>query len=426
MAIGRNTHCVHTILGDKRIILRILIVTASLPYPPASGGAIRVYGLLKGLHEAGYQITLMSFGEGDGSDTPLADICECIEVVPFPTRSKIERLKTLVLTSKADIEARFYSESFKNRLLSLITDNHYDLIQFEAIESACYLPIVRDTFPEAKICFDTFNAEAELQCVIYQIDRQEIKRWPQALYSLIQARRIERYERKLCCIADLVIAVSQQDHEILSRYRNDDCTAIVQSGIFTGDYAAPDETVELGENAIVFTGKMDYRPNVDAMLWFADSILPRINEAYLIIVGQKPHPRIQHLSQRDNISLTGWVDSVLPYLHAADVYIAPLRMGSGTRLKILEALASGCAIVATSVAAAGLSDEVKSALVIADDEKAFAEAVMDLLKNPDKRRELGECARKMVKAEYDWSVLIPNLLAAYQEAGFVEGRSGLS
>jgi glycosyltransferase involved in cell wall biosynthesis len=218
-------------------------------------------------------------------------------------------------------------------------------------------------------------------------------------------------------MADMVIAVSNEDHTILSQFRDDDKTYIVPSGIYVKDYAESDKVIELGENAVVFTGKMDYRPNVDAMLWFAESILPHIPEANLTIVGQKPHPRIQHLPEQDNISLTGWVDTVPPYLHATDVYIAPLRMGSGTRLKILEAMASSCAIVATSIAAAGLSDEVKSALMIADEDTTFANAIRDLLNTPDKREEMGKLAQEKVAAHYDWSVLIPQLLNAYQEAG---------
>jgi polysaccharide biosynthesis protein PslH len=395
--------------------LRILILTASLPYPLASGGAIRTYGILKGLHDAGHDITLLSIGEIDALATPLAEICQHIEVIAPPQRSKIERLKTLMLTSKADIETRFYSEDFKERLTHLIRQNDYDLIQFEAIEIGCYLPIVKQINPRAKLCFDTFNAEADLQRVIFEIDKQDFKRLPIALYSYIQSRRIQKYEGDLCRMADLVIAVSQEDHTLLSQYRNDNRTYIVPSGIFVDDYQIATQPVELGDDAIVFTGKMDYRPNVDAMLWFADSILPQITDAHLTIVGQQPHSRIQHLPQRENISLTGWVDSVQPYLDAATVYIAPLRMGSGTRLKILEAMASGCAIVATSIAAAGLSDEAKSAMLIADDETVFANAVSALLQNPDKRAELGKCAKQMVRAHYDWSVLIPRLLNVYQE-----------
>ncbi len=400
--------------------MRILIVTASLPYPLASGGAIRTYGILQGLHRAGHTITLLSFAEDSVVNTPLHELCEQVVTIKPPLRSKAERLRTLLLTNQADIATRFYNTEFEKKLLQLLREGSFDLVQFEAIESACYIPIVRQHFPSQKICFDTFNAEAELQRVIFNIDRQEIRRWPTAMYSYIQSRRIAAYEALLCRTADLVIAVSEEDHGHLSRYRDDERTYIVPSGIFVDDYAKSAESVQLGENALVFTGKMDYRPNVDAMLWFAHDILPQIPAAHLTIVGQKPHPRIQHLPERPNISLTGWVDSVLPYLHAADVYIAPLRMGSGTRLKILEAMASGCAIVATSVAASGLSYEVREALVIADTETAFSEAVTKLLADRALREKMGRQAKAAVRAHYDWSVLIPRLLAAYQEVGLGE------
>lgn len=400
--------------------MRILIVTASLPYPLASGGAIRTFGILQGLHQAGHTITLLSFAERSAADTPLQQLCEQVITIPPPQRSKSERLRTLLLTNQADIATRFYSPEFEENLLHLLREESFNLVQFEAIESACYIPIVRQHFPEQKICFDTFNAEAELQRVIFNIDRQEMRRWPTAVYSYIQSRRIAAYEALLCRTADLVIAVSEEDHAHLSRYRDDERTYIVPSGIFADDYAKSTETVELGDNSLVFTGKMDYRPNVDAMLSFADEILPQIPDAQLTIVGQKPHPRIQHLPERHNISLTGWVDSVLPYLHAADIYIAPLRMGSGTRLKILEAMASGCAIVATTVAASGLSDEVRESLIIADTETAFSEAVTTLLADPALREKMGRQAKAAVRAHYDWSVLIPRLLAAYQEVGLGE------
>ncbi|MGB7340631.1 MAG: glycosyltransferase [Phototrophicaceae bacterium] len=396
--------------------MRILIVTASLPYPLASGGAIRVFGILKGLQAAGHQLTLLSFADNDFSDTPLIDICEKIVTVTPPTRSKLDRVLTLLTTSRADIETRFHSNEFVTQLITLLQKDSFDLVQFEAIESATYLPLVREHFPQVKICFDTFNAEADLQRVIYEIDSQEPKRFLQAMYSWMQSIRIERYERDLCRLSDLVIAVSQEDQAILSRYRDDDKTVVLSSGIFVDDYAETNETVNLQHPAIVFTGKMDYRPNVDAMLWFTDAILPRLPDAHLTIVGQKPHPRIQHLPQQSNISLTGWVDTIPPYLYATDVYIAPLRMGGGTRLKILEAMASRCAIVATSIAAAGLNDAVKAAMVIADDEVDFANAIQILLDNPTKRAELGQQAQRMVKQHYDWSVLIPQLLTAYEEA----------
>jgi glycosyltransferase involved in cell wall biosynthesis len=394
-------------------------VTASLPYPPASGGALRAYGIIQGLHNAGHCVTLLSFGDDGAVGSPLEAVCERVITVPPSQRSTRDRLKTLLLSRRADIEDRLYSHAFKNTLVWLTRETPFDLIQFEGIEVAGYLPVVRKQSTGACLCFDTFNAEADLQHTIYQIDRDNPRRLPAALYSWIQSRRIRRYEGDLCRMADLVIAVSDEDAALLAAYDTDAPLHVVPSGIFTADYAPnhADESVTLPGNSLVYTGKMDYRPNVDAMLWFTDEILPHIPNAHLTIVGQKPHARIQHLPQESNIDLTGWVDRIPPYLHAADVYIAPLRMGSGTRLKLLEAMASGCAIVATSIAAAGLNDAVKSALVLADDAPAFAEAVQHLLKHPDIRRDMGRRASEQVAAHYDWSVLIPRLLAAYKETG---------
>ncbi|MGJ3239014.1 MAG: glycosyltransferase [Anaerolineae bacterium] len=397
--------------------MQILIVTASLPYPPASGGAIRVFGILSGLHEAGHTITLLSFGNPDADYAPLRDLCQQVHVFPPPERSTRERVLTLLTTQQADIETRFYDDAFAQKLLTLMSEHEFDLVQFEAIESASYLPLVREQFPHMPICFDTFNAEADLQRMICQIDRQDLSRLPHAFYSWIQSRRIAQYEGMLCRMADLVIAVSPEDHALLSQYRADERTTILHSGIFVKDYAEAQTDIHYEQPTLIFTGKMDYRPNVDAMLWFADHILPSVPEAQLVIVGQKPHPRIQHLTERPNIQLTGWVDRIPPYLHAGDVYVAPLRMGSGTRLKILEAMASSCAIVATSIAVSGLSDRTKDALVIADDEADFAEAIRQLLANPQHRQALGEQAREAVAQHYDWSVLIPQLLTAYQEVG---------
>jgi len=401
--------------------LRTLFITASIPYPLASGGAIRTFGIIKGLSEIGHRITLISFHDDEkpAQETPLADLCEEIITFPSPRRSTAQRIQQLIFSNQADIATRFYSQAFADKVSNLAQTGDFELVQVEAIEAACYIPVVKSVNPNLKIIFDTFNAEAELQKVIYQIDRQDIKKLPKALYSLVQSQRIYQYEGDLCRMADAVIAVSPEDQALLNDYRKDDKTFIVPSGITVDDYQPPSEKLNLGEKALVFTGKMDYRPNVDAMLWFVESIWGKIKkkhtEAKLYIVGQKPNAKIQALAEQPDIIVTGWVDSVSPYLFGATIYIAPLRMGSGTRLKLLEAMASGCAIVATSIAAAGLLDNVKSMMQIADDETQFAQFVSELLANARSRENLQNQTRAAVKAHYDWGVLIPNLVKVYEE-----------
>jgi glycosyltransferase involved in cell wall biosynthesis len=194
---------------------------------------------------------------------------------------------------------------------------------------------------------------------------------------------------------------------------------VVTNGIFVDDYTESNEQLELGEHVLVFTGKMDYRPNVDAMAWFIETVLPLVQEQIpdtkLYIVGQKPHSRLETLRHKHNIEITGWVADVQPFLRGAGVYVAPLRMGSGTRLKILEAMAAGCAVVATSVAISGMKEEANKAMIVTDDIEAMAQEIITLLQKPEQRTLLGKKAQRFVKQYYDWPVLIPNLLKIYQE-----------
>ncbi|MEP6987827.1 MAG: glycosyltransferase, partial [Chloroflexota bacterium] len=265
---------------------------------------------------------------------------------------------------------------------------------------------------------DAFNAEAAMQYAIFEIDRSNPRRWLAAAYSLVQSRRISRFEDELCQQADLVIAVSSEDASILQQHSPKRTIPVVANGIFTDEYEGQNTELDLGEHALVFTGKMDYRPNVDAVQWFAEKILPQIKEATtdvnFYIVGQKPHANLEHLRDNSSVIVTGWVESVLPYLKSAAIYVAPLRMGSGTRLKILEAMAAGCAVVATTLAASGMQRETEMGMLIVDNPDQMAEAIIKLLNAPERRFKLGEAAHRYVKNHYDWSVLIPNLLSAYE------------
>jgi len=403
--------------------MNILIVSASLPYPPQQGGALRTFGLLHGLHKAGHSLTLLSFDDThlDAASTPLGTLCTHIETLPPPVRSKTDRLRDLLTSRQADIAGRMYSPAFHERLRTIVESNPFDLVQFEGIEVACYLPLVRQMRTRAKLCYDAFNAEAALQRVIFEVDRGNIRRLPAALYSFIQIGRIQRFEQTLSQQSDLVVAVSNEDAAELVRYRPDRPVPVVANGIFCDDYTQSTTQLDLGQNAIVFTGKMDYRPNVDAMMWFAEEILPlvraEIPAARLVVVGQKPHPRLEALRDHEHIEITGWVKDVQPFLRGASVYVAPLRMGSGTRLKILEAMASGCAVVATSIAASGIAPEALTSMRIANTPATLAGQITSLLRDAAACRALGTAAQSLVRTHYDWSVLIPQMLNAYQGIG---------
>jgi len=402
--------------------MHILLLTPALPYPPHQGGALRNFGILSGLHEAGHQVTLFSFSDQTVEGTPLPSLCDQVITVTPPNRSKSRRLRDLVLSGHPDLARRLETPESRETLTRLLRQTRFDLIQFEGLEMAIYLPLARQLQPTAKLIYDAHNAEFALQRVIAQVETKNRKRLAAAAYSQIQAARIFGFEKLITAQADAVIAVSDEDAESLRPFRSDGKIEVLPNGIFVDDYIhPPQQRLELGDHLLVFTGKMDYRPNVDAMQWFTNDIFPLIHErapdARLYIVGQKPHSSLEHLRSRDHIELTGWVSEIQPFLHAAGVFVAPLRMGSGTRLKILEAMAAGCAVVATSVAVSGLREEARRHILIANTAHTFADAVIRLLNDPAERARLGAETRAVVREYYDWSALLPCLLNIYKDIG---------
>ncbi|MFN8529428.1 MAG: glycosyltransferase [Anaerolineae bacterium] len=407
--------------------MRVLIVTSTPPYPAHQGGALRVNGIVQGLSHHGHHLTLLCFTEDQNSASyaPLEAFCERIETLPMPHRTREQRLRELALSTRPDIAGRLDSDPLRERMRALIAAQDFDLIQFEGIEMAIYLPyaleLKRQGVTRARLVYDSFNAEAALQRIIAQVEGRSLTRLPMAVYSRIQALRIARFERQICQQADAVIAVSAEDADALRDYRSDRTIHVLSSGIMTGEYADHPQKLDLGERVLVFTGKMDYRPNIDAMQWFASDVFPAVQDEYpdtkLYIVGQKPHAALDSLRTRQGIEITGWVPDVQPYLRAASLYVAPLRMGSGTRLKLLEAMAAGCAVVATTIAASGLIDEVRSTLCIADDAQTQIRTVLDLLAQPERCASMGRALQALVQAHYDWNALIPTLLSIYREIG---------
>ena len=401
--------------------MKILLLTPDMPYPSESGAALRNFGIIRGLSAAGHKLTLLSFSEKqDGTESEvLLRYCDAVERVALPGHGKLRRIGKLLSTDSADMEFRLKSARFSDELSRLLDAEDFDLVQFSGLELGGYLGQIKAQKKGAKVVYDSLNAEAELQRVIAKVDRGVLRRLPAALYSEMQSRRLARFEARVCRSVDAVIAVSGEDRDFLNAYDGAPIH-VVPNGISVDDYQPPAENVRAA-GRLVFSGKMDYRPNVDAVEWFCEAVLPLVRagypEAQLVIVGRNPHRRIELLANSDWVEITGWVESVQAHLQGASVFVVPLRMGSGTRLKILQAMAAGCAVVSTSIGAAGLNDAVREALVIADRGEDFARAIAELFSDTKRRDALGALARERVRLYYDWSVLIPKLLSAYEGLG---------
>jgi glycosyltransferase involved in cell wall biosynthesis len=223
----------------------------------------------------------------------------------------------------------------------------------------------------------------------------------------IEWRKLRRREAEACRRASLTIAVSEDDRRRLARLAPGSRTASVATGVDTSYFVQ--NGYRQRPSTMVFCGSMDWHPNEDAVLYFTDAILPRIRaempDATLTVVGRNPSDRLREVASRSGIVVTGTVDDVRPAVGEAAVYVVPLRAGGGTRLKIFEALSMSKAVVSTTVGAEGLGLESGRHFIAADEPDHFAREVVGLLRDPQRRRRLGDAGRRLMEARYAWDIV---------------------
>jgi glycosyltransferase involved in cell wall biosynthesis len=423
---------------------KILVLTPQFPYPPQQGTTIRNYNLIAGLARR-HEVHLLSFGDPDNDSrgTPVDDLCQTVHVVQPPHRTMGQRVKGLLFSRLPDMAQRLPSAEFGAALRQIMERAEPDVVEVEGIELAQYLfqaSELRGDRARPLLVFDDHNAEYVLQQRAFETDVRQLwpfgadrqsqqgilraRRWIGAAYSFIQWRRLRGYERRACRTADRVVAVSETDAAVLRNLVPNLEPAIVPNGVdidfYTAAFEPLAESERPGRKDLVFTAKMDFRPNVDAVLWFVQEVLPLIRqespETRFWAVGKNPDARLAPLSEDPGVRVTGWVDDQRPYIAAAAVYVIPLRIGGGTRLKVLEAMAMSKATVSTTLGCEGFELEPGRELVIADTPAEFAAKVLALLRDPERRQALGKAAYQFAASTYDWSMIVPGLERVYTTA----------
>lgn len=404
---------------------RLLVLTPQLPWPPDQGAPIRNWNFLRYLGGDGhYKITLLSFarvGEfgtaiEEQARTVLAKYCDTVEVVPAPaSRSKIVRLQTLFTNPQPDLALRLISPPFLDKFRALIQTEKYEAVLCEGLELALFvMATFQGQAQRPRLILDEHNAEWLLQERAYRTDRQAgPKRWPAAAYSFGQARRLRRFEAKTSQFFDQLIAVSPDDKAALERIGvAASLITVIPNGIDLAEFEPHPEVAEEKES-LVFTGTMDFRPNVDAVSWFVREVWPLVQKqkphARFTIVGRRPTAQVRALGRVPGVEVTGSVPDARPYVWRSSLYVVPMRIGGGVRFKVLEALAMGKAVVTTPMGSDGINLVVGREAQVASESIPFARAILDLLDNPDYRQQLGQAGRAFVTENFDWNKLTPRL-----------------
>jgi len=422
--------------------MQLLFLTPQLPYPPHQGTTIRNYYLIQHL-AARHTVDLVTFlapGQALTADNPLYTYCRRIVTAPQPTRTLHQRGLDTLRSPLPDMALRLESQAMRGLLNAAAQQERYDVVQMEGIEMAQYgLQLATQAKVRPLLVFDDHNCEYLLQQRNAFTDLRRPQRWLAASYSLLQWQKLRRYEAHICRQADLVLAVSEPDKAALEALGTTTPITVIANGIeteaskaatskaATSKAAASKDkgaTVQPDPFTLLFVGKMDYRPNIDGALWFGQQVLPLIlaeeSRARFLVVGMNPHARLDALRATPAIEITGAVPSVAPYLAKAGVYVVPLRVGGGTRFKVLEAMAAAKALVSTTVGVEGIGLEDGREVLLADTPPAFAQAVLRLLRDQQHEGALsatmGQRARHFVNSHYSWREIIPRLEAALAQA----------
>jgi sugar transferase (PEP-CTERM/EpsH1 system associated) len=394
--------------------LRVLFVAKRFPYPADTGGKIRTARLLEQLSRR-LDITLISNVEHPKDDPYLAQVdklCARFEPVAWQETRRgslgfyarvIRRLASRYPVSVAGDHSRPFAE----RIRACLTRDRYDLLVCDFVQPSINI--------DDRVGVPVLLFQHNVESMIFERHALTASNAPLRWFWRSQWRKMERFEREACQRFGGVVAVSEADRALFTERFGARRTFAIPTAV-DADYFRP-AAGPVADGNLVFTGSMDWLPNEDAMLFFADEILPRVIAqvpgATLTIVGRSPSPHLRRrLAARPEITITGRVDDVRPFMERAAAYIIPLRIGGGTRIKAYEAMAMAKPVISTPIGVEGLPVRDGEHLVLAESAADFAGAVVDVLRNPERRHRLGQAARRFVEGSCSW----PSAAAAFVDA----------
>ncbi len=396
--------------------MKILFLAHRIPYPPNKGDKIRSFNELRALAACGHEIHLRAFAD-DLDDLEyqfeLLRWCASVEVVPL--RRWPARLGAgLALATGRSLSVGYYaSRRMRKSVKQVIAEHELDAVFVYSSTMAQYVPQELNS----RTVVDLVDIDSEKWRIYagriapprswaYQLDWRRLRRYEYGIVSRF-AYSVVSTEREASLLGEL--------DEFTRRAR----LRTITNGVDLEEFQPGERTPATPR--LVFVGAMDYFANVEGVRWFVEEVLPLVRarepQTEFFIVGSKPTEEVLRLGRFEGVKVTGFVRDIQPYLESATVCVVPLRIARGVQNKLLEAMAAGRAIVATSEVAAGLRVAHDEELLIADAPHLFADAVLEIIRDPELRHRLGEDARLFVEREHDWAPLLQKLVGLVETVG---------
>ena len=394
--------------------MNLLLLAHRVPYPPNKGEKIRTFHHLSFLLKQGHNVTVVTPLNGNEDKEHAEQLSKklSIPVVHLTLRSRILRLAKGMLRGQALSVANFHTAALQNKVDHLLESNTPDVLMCTSSAMAAY--VLNETTMDKirrkriRLVMDFMDLDS-LKWEQYK-DR---KPWPISLIYSREAKLLSRFESQILAAFDASLFVTVDEKDLLQSERHISSKVhVISNGVDTDMYypaadnsARTDNTVANGP-VLLFTGVMDYFPNEDAVIWFADEIWPQLKDKYpqakFIVAGMRPSRKIQALDKIDGIEVTGYVEDILPYYQQADVLIAPFRLARGIQNKILQAMACGLPVITSAAGAAGIDCESGKELLIASDATDYIANIEKLVTGEDLCESIRNAGLKLVQQKYSW------------------------
>lgn len=383
--------------------MKLLFHANRFPYPPFRGDKLKIYNLAKQLSKH-HELHLLTFLEDENDVKYLDDlkgIFTAIYLVPL-SKTKVYTNSIKTLFSSTPIQVGYFeSDAMDKKISELLSVQQYDAVHIQHIRLAQYWEHISH-IPRILDLPDAFS--------LYWKRRINNSTGPSKLFAQLEYKRLKKYEQILKKFP-LALVCSQEDKQYLEKEQGLDNVSLLHNGVDT-DTFYNDPTVYPNNTTILFTGNMDYAPNVDGVLYFVAEIFPlivkQIPEAQFIIAGQRPIEKVKALAAH-NIKVTGFVPDLVDMYREATILVSPLRFGAGTQNKVLEAMSMGLAVVSMEVGFEGLGVEQGQGVFKEMLPQKFADRCVYLMKHPEERIACGKQGQQVIVQRFAWSTIAQQL-----------------
>lgn len=398
--------------------MKILVLCTKCPYPPNDGGTLAMYNMIRGFHKAGHSVTVLTMNTPKHYVTlrtlpvHIQELAE-FHAVDVDTRVKLaDAFANLMFSDSSYHVERFTSNRFEIELERLLKKGEYDIVQLETLFMTPYIPTIKKLAKTALIALRAHNIEHEIWYRRASIEKNPFKKY----YFFETAQRIKYYEKQIIAQGafDVLVPITSRDGGSFKKMDLKKPSFFSTVGIDMENL----DTSEVKEDypSICYIGALDWGPNQEGLDWFLQKVWPRIHKAHpkvkFYIAGRRMPEKYTSI-ESPNIVIMGEVPNAGKFMKSKGVMVVPILSGSGMRVKIVEGMAYGKAIVATKMAAEGIGGKHGDNILLADNPQSFGDYVSVLLEKRSLYKTIGEHAREFAERRYNNDIIIDRLVSFY-------------